>query len=175
MKRATELPENHPLKKIFRTFTERGLAQASIRDQDLLIYLANMLVEFLWIENLYNLRDVEGRRMKSLLDILVQANEAEMPRKRDYYKHLGDYSLFMLGMFPEYITRSRRTLSPSWYKDTGRAGYQIAGDLDENTWRIQVFRKLADKFDYCVISLHWVREYSTDPFYQWMFREFGIS
>ncbi len=175
MKRAEDFPENHPIKRIFRTFTERGLAQASVRDPDLLFYLANLLVEFLWMENLHGMRDADGRRLESLIDMLAQANDADLREKTERYKHLGDYSLFMLGMFPEYIARSRRALSPSWYQDTGRIGYHIAGELDKNVWRIQVYRKLEDKFDRCVLSLNWVREYSTDPFYQWMFREFGIS
>ncbi|NLT68960.1 MAG: hypothetical protein GXX84_20430 [Acidobacteria bacterium] len=174
MRSAKSLPDNHPIKKIFRTYTERGLAQASVRDQDLLLYLANLLVEFMWIENLYG-KTIDGKRLESLIDILVRANEAGDQARGDYYRHLGDYSLFMLGMFPEYIARSRRALSPSWYQDTGRIGYQIAGELEKNLWRTQVFRKLADKFDRCVVTLNWVREYSTDPFYQLMFREFGIS
>jgi hypothetical protein len=173
--KAGDLPENHPVKRIFHTLAERGLAQASLRDPDILFYIANLLVDFLWVENLYRIQDEDGRRIESLLDILIQANEAEMPEKKEYYRHLGDYSLFMLGMFPESIDRTRRLLSPSWYMETGRAGYQIAGELDRDVWRIQVFRKLADKFDRCVISLHWIREYSTDPFYQWMFREFEIT
>ena len=63
MKSAKDFPDNHPIKRIFRTFTERGLAQASVRDPDLLFYLANLLVEFLWMENLYGMRDADGRRL----------------------------------------------------------------------------------------------------------------
>jgi hypothetical protein len=175
MKKVEDIPENHPIKRIFRRFTERGMAQASVHDPDLLLYLTNLLVEFLWIENLSGMPEEEGKRPESPVDLLVWANDVDMPEKGSRYKHLGDYSLFMLGMFPEHIARSRRTVSPSWYKDTGRIGYQLAGELDNNVCRIHVFRKLADKFDGCVASLNWVRAYSTDPFYQWVFREFGIS
>jgi len=175
MKSAKEIPDNHPIRQLFRTLTERGLAQSSVRDSDLLLYIANLLVEFLWMENIYGMRDETGRRLESLADMLTRAGDASMPEKTDLYKHLGDYSLFMLGMFPEYIARSRRAYSPSWYADTGRIGYHIAGELDKNHWRVQVYRKLSERFDTCVVTLNWVREYSTDPFYQWMFREFGVS
>jgi hypothetical protein len=175
MKNAAEYPDNHPLKQLFRSFTERGLAQASLRDQDLLLYLADLLVDFMFIENLYRMRDEDGNRLESLVDMIRQASEADMPSRKHYYKHLGDYSLFMLGMFPEYISRSRRAFSPSWYEDTGRIGYHVAGELESQWSRTMVFRKLSDKFDRCVVSLHWVREYTHDPFYQFMFRQFGSS
>lgn len=174
MKSVREIPENHPIKRIFRTFAERGLAQSSVRDPDLLFYLTNLLLEFVWIENLFG-KDSDGKRLESLIDLLVQADKAEPAGKPARYKHLGDYSLFMLGMFPEYLERSRRALSPSWYEDTGRIGYRIAGELERDLWRTQVFRKLAARFNTCVTTLRWVREYSSDPFYQFMFREFGIS
>src|SRR5262245_60165083 len=175
MKNALTIPENHPLKLLFRTLAERGLDQANLRDRDILLYLADLLVEFMFIENLYRLRDAEGKRLEYLVDMLSQAVETDMPDKKEYYKHIGDYSLFMLGMFPEFLVRRKSRLSPSYYADTGRIGYQAAGELESDWWQVIVFRKLADKFDHCVISLNCVREYTSDPFYQFMFREFDIT
>ncbi len=175
MKSATDFPESHPVKQLFRTLTERGLAQASLHDTDLLLYLADLLVDFMFIENLHGLQDPDGKRPESLVDLIRQASDSEMPEKKTYFKHLGDYSLFMLGMFPEFITRPRRAFSPSWYEDTGRIGYRVAGQLESHWWRTMVYRKLSDKFDRCVVSLNWVREYTSDPFYQFMFRQFGAG
>ena len=175
MKKALTIPENHPLKTLFRTLAEKGLDQARLRDRDILLYLADLLVEFMFIENMYRLRDAEGKRLEYLVDMLDQALETDMPDKKEYYKHIGDYSLFMLGMFPESLVRRRSPLSAAYYADTGRIGYQTAGQLESDGWQIMVFRKLADKFEHCVISLNCVREYTSDPFYQFMFREFGVT
>ena len=169
------IPDDHPIKQLFRTLTERGLDQAELRDQDLLFYLADLLVEFMFIENLYGMRDLEGRPLEYLVDMLQQAMESEMPDKKNYYKHIGDYSLFILGMFPESLSDGRRAISPSYYADTGRIGYKTAGELESHWWKTMVFRKLADKFEHCVVSLNWVREYTADPFYQYMLRRFNIS
>src|SRR5207249_11708937 len=99
----------------------------------------------------------------------------QMPVKKPNYKHIGDYSLFTLGMFPESLARPRRLLSANYYADAGRIGYQTAGDLESN-WQITlVFRKLADEFERCVVSLNWVRAYTWDPFYQHMFRQWSSS
>jgi hypothetical protein len=175
MMNAADFPDNHPVKLLFRTFAERGLAQAHLKDKDILLYLADLLVDFIYVENLYRMRDEDGSRLESLADMIRQAGDSEMPERKQYYKHLGDYSLFMLGMFPEYLSRRRRVFSPSWYEDMGRIGYQVAGELERHTERTMLFRKLAARFDRCVISLHWVREYSSDPFYQFMLRQFDVT
>jgi len=135
MKSAANLPESHPVKQLFRSLTERGLNQGSLGDRDILLYLADLLIDFMFVENLYRMRDAEGRRLEYLVDLLEQAVETVMPAKKAYYKHIGDYSLFMLGMFPGYIARSRRAVSPSYYADTGRIGYQIAGHLESHRER----------------------------------------
>ncbi|PYV03521.1 MAG: hypothetical protein DMG10_11050 [Acidobacteria bacterium] len=175
MRNSSSIPDDHPIKQLFRTLTERGLDQAELRDQDLLFYLADLLVEFMFIENLYGMRDLEGRPLEYLVDMLQQAMESDMPDKKNYYKHIGDYSLFILGMFPESLSHGRRAISPSYYADTGRIGYKTAGELESHWWKTMVFRKLADKFEHCVVSLNWVREYTSDPFYQYMLRRFNIS
>jgi hypothetical protein len=172
---AADFPENHPVKILFRTIAERGLAQADLKDKDILLYLADLLVDFIYVENLYRMRDEDGARLESLADLIRQASDSEMPGRKEYYRHLGDYSLFMLGMFPEYLNRRRRALSPSWYEDMGRIGYQVAGELERHAERIMLFRKLAARFDRCVISLNWVREYSSDRFYQFMLRQFDVT
>ena len=35
-----------------------------------------------------------------------------------------------------------------------------------------IFRKLSEQFESCVHTLNWVRNYISDPFYQYMLREF---
>lgn len=174
MANAADFPENHPVKQLFRTLTERGLVQASLHDTDLLLYLADLLVDFMFIENFHGISDENGNRPAHLIDMIRQATQADFPHKQSYFKHLGDYSLFMLGMFPEFIARPRRAFSPAWYQDTGRIGYRVAGELESHWWKTMVYRKLSDKFDRCVVSLNWVKEYTSDPFYQFMFRQFDV-
>ena len=35
--------------------------------------------------------------------------------------------------------------------------------------------ELADKHERCVLSINWVQEYTNDPFYQYMLRQFGVT
>jgi len=48
-----KVPENHPLKKLFRRVADRALTQSAIPDKDLLRYLSDLLLNFVYIENLY--------------------------------------------------------------------------------------------------------------------------
>ncbi len=175
MKSTKSIPENHPLRQLFRTLTERALIKIELRDTDLLFYLARLLVDFTFVENLHRFTGDGERQGEYLIGLLQQANETEMPDKKTCYKHIGDFSLFMLGMFPEYIARRRSVLSANYYSDFGRIGYKAAGQLESDSWRIETFRKLADEFEPCVESLRRVREYTTDPFYQYMLRQFKIT
>jgi len=175
MKRRQCLPENHPLRSLFRTLTQRGLVQEQLRDQDISTYLTELLIDFTFVENMYGMRDAEGKPLEYLVDMLQRAMEIEMPAKKSYFKHIGDYSLFVLGMFPESLSRPRQAVSAAYYADAGRIGYRAAGELESNSWNVVVFRKLAGEFERCVLSLNRVREYASDPFYQFMFREFNIT
>jgi len=169
------VPNNHPLKKLFLSVADRALTQASIPDKDLLFYLSDMLSHFMYVENLYKLKDEDGERLGYLAEMLEGALEVPRSRKKEYYQQIGDYTLFTLGMFPESLTYGRRTLSHSYYADTGRHSYRVASELEQDTESTVVFRKLADKYERCVLSINWVREYTNDPFYQYMLRQFGVT
>jgi hypothetical protein len=171
----TQIPENHPLRKLFRSLTDRALVQSSLPDRDLMVYLSNLLVDFAHIENVYGITDAEGLRLRYLVDMLKAAEEVPNGQRKRHYKQIGDYTLFILGMFPESLTYGRRALPHSYYADTGRRSYEVASALEADSQNTVVFRKLADKYERCVLSLNWVREYTHDPFYQFMLRQFSVS
>ena len=175
MSQPIRLPENHPARQLFRSLTGRALNQSSLSDNDILLYLSDLLLHFMWTENLYSLRDKDGRRLVYLVDMFAEASQMPRRERKSCYKHIGDYTLFMLGFFPESLNTGRRSVSQSYYSEAGRRCYLAASELERNSDSTVVFRKLADKYERCVLSLNWVREYTSDPFYQFMLREFGVT
>ena len=173
--KASKIPENHPVKKLFRGVADRALTQSSLSDNDLLFYLTDLLINFMYMRNLYKLQDKSNKRLEYLVNMYQVAAEAPQSSKKAYYQQIGDHTLFMLGMFPESLTYGKRMLSHSYYADTGRRSYIAASELEPDTGATVVFKKLAEKYERCVLSLNWVREYTTDPFYQYMLRQFGIT
>jgi len=171
----TRIAEDHPIRSLFHTLTKRGFEQLKLRDKDTIQYISNMLTDFVDVKNICRVKDDSGRELENVFEILQQAGEA-MPAemRRDFYKHIGDVTLFNLGLFPESLSYGRHTVSPDFYAEQGRRSYHIAAAM-EQTRATVVFRKLSEHFEQCVVGLNWVKLYINDPFYQYVFREFGVT
>jgi len=171
------IPEDHPIRLLFQQLTERGMGQLKLHDSETILYITNLLTEFIRNENMYRIQDDAGHRVQYLFDMLTQAsNEMSPERRRDCYKHVGDLTLFNLGLFPESLTYGHRTVSPDYYAEAGRRSYTIVAEMDSASPRATtVYRKLSEKFEQCVVGLNWVKLYINDPFYQYMLREFEIT
>ncbi len=170
-----EIPPHHPIRELFLTLTDRGLRESHLSDEEIHLYLSNLLVEFVHMENVYRVRDESGQRVEYLMDMLGYAEEAGSVEKSDIHKHVGDFTLFVLGLYPESLTRGRRSISRTHYAAQGRRSYQILFELQNYRSSRMVFRKLSEEYEGCVRALRWVRSYINDPFYQYMFREFEIT
>lgn len=175
MQKAAPIPENHPVRHLFQKLADRALAQSSLPDLDLHFYLTDLLLDFMRVENLYRLTDEQGRPLLYLVDMFERAGSMSRRQKKACFKQIGDYTLFILGMFPESLSRGRRAIPESYYSEAGRRSYSVAAQLEGDAHATVVYRKLSHKFERCVLSLKWVREYTTDPFYQFMFRQFGLT
>ena len=170
----SSIPDDHPVRAVFHQLTERGMNELQLRDKDTIEYVTNLLIEFIHPDNLYRIQDDYGKRLRYVSDILAQANREMSPAlRRECYRHLGDITLFNLGLFPESLTYGHQTVSPSYYAAQGRLSYTIVAEL-ETPDSMEVFRKLSEQFTQCVAGLNWVKLYINDPFYQYMFREFQV-
>jgi len=171
-----DVPDDHPLRELFLKLTERGMSQLNLRDRETIHYITDLLTDFIHVENMYRVHDVSGRRLEHLGDFLNEASQAMAPAiRRDYYKHLGDLTLFNLGLFPESLTYGRRTVSPDFIAEQGRRSYNIVAEMENSPRPATVYRKLSAQFEQCVVGLNWVKLYINDPFYQYMLREFEIT
>jgi hypothetical protein len=172
-----EIRADHPIRLLFQQLTERGMGQLNLHDPETIQYITNLLTEFVQIENMYWIKDASGRQVQYLFDLLTQASSAMSPTlRRDYYRHVGDLTLFNLGLFPESLNYGHRTVSPDYYAEAGRRSYTIVAEMDSTSTRTPtVYRKLSAQFEQCVVGLNWVKAYIHDPFYQYMFREFDIT
>ena len=171
-----DIPSDHPIRLLFRQLTERGMGRSNLHDRDTIQYVTNLLTDFVHVENMYRMKDESGRRQKYLFEMLEQASSQMSPAvRRDCYKHLGDLTLFNLGLFPESLTHGHRSVSPDYYAETGRRSYTIVAEMDSSSRGTVVYRKLSDQFEQCVVGLNWVKQYIHDPFFQYMFREFDVT
>jgi hypothetical protein len=171
-----DIPETHPIRNLFHQLTERGMGQLNSHDPDIIRYLTNLLTEFVHSEKTFRIQDTLDHRQEDLLTALAQAGAAiSVPVRRDCYRQLGDLALFNLGLFPENLTYGHRLVSLNYYADAGRRSYTIVAEMATSPAATALYRKLSEQFQQCVRGLNWVKSYINDPFYQYMFREFGVN
>ncbi len=126
------LPESHPLHRLFRGLTEHAfLSELGIGDPRLVGYVADLLARFVPIENLYPLRDAEGRRLTEVTAMLSEAEAAgDEEHRRECHRHVGDYTLFWTGVFPEAVARLKAAGTASDrlldYQRQGKRSYYLA-------------------------------------------------
>ncbi|HYA28883.1 MAG TPA: hypothetical protein VEI95_08705, partial [Acidobacteriota bacterium] len=93
----------------FHQSVRQSFWQLGIHDATVTGYVADVLTEFARSENLYKVRAVKGRKIDSMVEMLSQqetprlADENDVLRERTRRKYLGDYALFMSGIFRQYV------------------------------------------------------------------------
>jgi hypothetical protein len=157
---------------MFRTLTEMSFEHIDLHDRDLIRYVADLLVEFIHVDNLFRLRDQQGRRLEHLVDMLLDLRDQAPADEREARKHIGDYTLFIVGLYPESLTRRRRAVTPEYYIAQGKEAYLIVAEMDRTKPTETLFRKLSDQFEYCVTALNREKAVLQDPFYQYLLRQF---
>ncbi|RMH05485.1 MAG: hypothetical protein D6704_09500, partial [Nitrospirae bacterium] len=105
----SRIPEHHPLRRLFGTLTERSFTEAlGWPDFNVTEYLSNLLVEFAHVDQLYRIKDQRGKSVETVVELLYEAellNDASpLDREREVHRHIGDFTLFMAGLFPEYLS-----------------------------------------------------------------------
>jgi hypothetical protein len=79
---------------VWRHFVEH----AYLNEPRVTRYISDMLVAFANIDNLYRIRNAQGRRLEEVGEMLIESNPllaaASFDREREVRKHVGDYTLF---------------------------------------------------------------------------------
>jgi hypothetical protein len=149
---------NHPLARLFRELVHRRFYEDSqIRDGDVTAYISGLLSRFTDVRELYRIRDARGRRLEDVGEMLIESNPlleaSSFDREREVRKHIGDYTLFLCGLFPEYVAslprRSLRLDSIVDYIKAGKESYRVVSYFDQFEYRAEapLFRKLAEWFE----------------------------
>jgi hypothetical protein len=94
----------------------------------------------------------------------VNGTAPSFDAERALRKHIGDYSLFVAGMYPEAMGSGRRIRrhNPSMSEliHAGKESYYIVSqfNLFEYEQEAPLFARLSDRFEHCILGLTMVRE-----------------
>lgn len=169
MESVSRIGPHHPLRRFFNVLTERNFyEQLGWPDHHVIRYVADLLADFADMDRVYRFYDGSGRRRSGVADMLhVAETGASGLSERDAHRHVGDFTLFMMGLFPEHLTRLKtRIVSNSAdalldYVKVGKRSYRIVAELpdDEDAGDDPtLFRKLSEHFELCVAGLGCIRD-----------------
>jgi len=123
------------------------------QERQVINYLANLLTLYVSNDRLYKVSDGDEAHYRYIIDLLETANQSGSGRRFMIYAQVGNYSLFLAGLFDRYLAHRqryhRRPIGASFYADFGRTYYQAASEhgLARQLELQGVFSRLSLMFD----------------------------
>ena len=163
------IPESHSLYALFDELIHYHFDRdIGLRDSEVQDYVVNMLTEFCEVEQMLKIRNANNRALNDVGEMLLEADPIYGPapsfdRERQVRKHIGDYTLFLAGMFPESINRYRlrrqRLENFVDFIKAGKESYFIVSKFDQFEYAklAPLFGKLSLEFESCVYGLNLVK------------------
>ena len=156
---------DHPLRRLFAGLTEQTFIQTiGVADPPLTDYLSEMLSRFIHVDAIYRLRDSTGKRLEEVAEMMIEAEALPEGRtRREVHRHIGDFTLFWTGVYPERLRRLRDALSKDHFIDycaQGKRSYYIASTFEDDRFRDEalVLRRLSEEFELFAYGLRQVRQ-----------------
>lgn len=166
-------PDNK-LQAFFLNVVRQSFWQLGINDATVAGYVADVLTEFARADHLYPMRSRSGKKVDSVVEMLAprsneNVGESALLKERSLRKYVGDYALFMSGIFRSYVD-GRGFLN--YYIEQGSQSYWTVSELDLSLYRTGfiLFQELSKKFEYYSGALDYTRkayfaaEPGEDPF-----------
>ena len=156
------------LRRLLGALVERAFVQTlGVYEPHVAEYLADVLADFAHRDQVYKIKDLSGKPLEEVADMLLHADvrlaATSFNREREVHKHIGDFTLFWAGVYPESLPRLQaRTRRDHLldYVQQGRNSYAIAASHDYGDYRreAQTLQKISDEFELCLYGLHSVRK-----------------
>lgn len=151
------------LRRFFDRAIRASFSDLSFRDDPAAEYLADLLTRFARTENLFPRGSVVPR-LESVIDMLLEiqgawqddASSFKPEREVTVRRHIGDFTLFMTGIFRE---RVESTTSTRYYITEGKRAYQFVSEHARARARAAEppYRRLADRFESYARALDYAR------------------
>ena len=165
--REPQSPPDPTLRRMFGALVERAFIQTlGVYESSVADYLADILADFAHMKQVHKIKDLQGRPLDEVADMLVHADvrlqATSFNREREVHKHIGDFTLFWAGIYPESLPRMQAQTRRDHlldYVQQGKNSYAIAASHDYGEYRREapVLKKLSDEFELCLFGLHSVR------------------
>ena len=123
-----------------------------------LLYVTNLLYEYLSSEALYVQSDDGSWQQKPLAFLLKEALEEQGPARVQMLRRLGDTSLFVSGFFPDSLSRRSSLVDVDYYIAMGGRAYDAVGSIAARHASRDLWDELSSRFRLLVDLLNEVSE-----------------
>jgi hypothetical protein len=134
-----------------------------VADPPLIDYLSNLMIRFARLDTVHRVRNLAGRPVLEVADMLAEAESRIGLARRDVHRHIGDVTLFWTGVYPESLPRLRAVEKKDFFVDycaQGKRAYYIASTIKtdrEEDAPNELLQRLSHQFEMCAYGLGEVR------------------
>jgi hypothetical protein len=119
---------------VFFVLVRQALIESGVDDVQTADFVASLVLAFGRARAAYRPSDDDATEYFYLVDLIAELRDADARRAFLLRSHLGNYSLWMAGLFPDYLERRHRhrgAPSMSYFDQMGASGYSMAARSDE--------------------------------------------
>ena len=126
----TEPDVNAPPALVFYALARQTLLEGGIDNPQIADFVASLLMGFGRARRAYQISDTDPEEFHYLVDIVVKLTSAEERRAFLLRTHMGNYALWLAGLFPDYLEARKRKGGPplDYYERMGSSGYRMAAE-----------------------------------------------
>jgi len=148
---------------IFYVLVRQALLEGGIHSRSVADYATSVVVHFGQGGRAYRISDDAVEEFRYLADLVIHMETAGERRTLLLSAHMGNYSLWMAGLFPQHVAhRTQRRGAPpiSYYDEMGATGFRIAsGMAGANDLGLdEIFADVADHFRGVRVALNRVSD-----------------
>ena len=137
-------------------------SRLGVVDTQMVDYVSELLIRFTRLDGLQRVRQIDGRPATEVVTLVAEAEKRVGEARREVHRHIGDYTLFWSGLYPEALRELRGHGSCDQFVDycaQGKRAYRIASTItgDERTPSSELLERMSENFEMCAYGLREIR------------------
>lgn len=144
----------------FYVLVRKALSEHGIDERDVADYVACLLAEFSTTRRMQTVGSGHTKRYTYLVDMMSDFLDASSYEAFLLRSHMGNYSLFLTGIFPDYVYRratyGRKAPGFEYYEKVGSQSYRWAAQhrIADKYHIAHILELLAERFRYVRVALN---------------------
>lgn len=155
--------DSNSLERFFTGLSEYVFhSQLGVVDTQLVDYVSGLLIRFTRLDAQARVRQCDGQPASEVVTMVAEAEKRVGEARREVHRHIGDYTLFWSGVYPEALRslqgkpRQDQFIS---YCAQGKRAYKIASSIRGNQRAVpgSLLERMSNQFEMCAYGLREIR------------------